>query len=113
MPIFSYFVFVGAVLTGILLWLGSEYPPSPTTLTSSQTIGVPKFKPEPELKHATVTTVNFAADYGHAAAKQNKIEAPPARIEAARRKPKVAVSYSESPAIKRFAEFPHDNLSIH
>jgi hypothetical protein len=110
MPIFSYFVVVGAALTGILLWLGSVYPPNPTILTSSQTIGVPKFKAEPEPKYATVTTFNFAAAYARPAAKENKVEN---KVEATRRKPKVTVGYSEPPAIRRFAEFPHDNLSIH
>jgi hypothetical protein len=63
MPIFSYFLVVGSVLTGLLLWFGNESQPVGMTLTSSssQMIGIPKFKPEPE--HARVTAVNFAAEY--------------------------------------------------
>ncbi len=106
MPIFKYFLFVGAALTGILVWLGNEYPPSQTALISSQAIGVPKYKPEPEPKHARVTTVNFAAAYAQPASKPDK-------IEAARHRQRVTASVSESPPLKRFAEFPHGNLSIH
>jgi hypothetical protein len=36
------------VLTGLLLWFGNGNEPVRTTLTSSQTVGIPKFKPEPE-----------------------------------------------------------------
>ena len=61
MPIFSYFLVVGSVLTGLLLWFGNGSQPIGTALTSSQMVGIPKFKPEPE--HARVTAVNFAAEY--------------------------------------------------
>lgn len=50
MPIFSYFLIVGSVLTGLLLWFGNESQPVETALTSSQMVGIPKFKPEPELR---------------------------------------------------------------
>ena len=63
MPIFSYFLVVGSVLTGLLLWFGNENEPIEPALTTSQTVGVPKFKPEPEAEHARATAVNFAAEY--------------------------------------------------
>ena len=106
MPILSYFLFVGAALTGILLWLGNESQPDQPALTSSQTMGVPTFKPEPEGRHARVTTVNFAAAYGRPESKPIKAEATP-------RKQRAVVNPSEPPARNRYAEFPHSNLSIH
>jgi hypothetical protein len=105
MPIFSYFLVVGSVLTGLLLWFGNESQPR-TALTSSQTIGIPKFKPEPEPEHARVTAVNFAAEYQHPEPKPFKTADTP-------RKQKGRTNSSELLTRNRFAEFPHDNLSIH
>jgi hypothetical protein len=39
MPIFSYFLIVGSVLSGVLLWFGNENEPIGTALTSSQMVG--------------------------------------------------------------------------
>jgi hypothetical protein len=105
MPIFSYFLVVGSVLTGLLLWFGNESQPNGTALTS-QTIGIPKFKPEPEPEHARVTAVTFAADYQHPETKPLKTANTP-------RKQKATTNSSEPLTRNRFAEFPHDNLSIH
>jgi hypothetical protein len=104
MPIFSYFLVVGSVLTGLLLWFGSESQPIGTALTSSQTLGIPKFKPEPEDEHARATAVNFAAEY-----KRPK----PVKTAETPRKQKATTNSSEPLTRNRFAEFPHDNLSIH
>ena len=108
MPIFSYFLIVGSVLTGLLLWLGNESQPNGngTALASSQSVGIPKFKPEPEPEHARATTVNFAAEYGRPESKPMKITGTP-------RKQKATTNPSELLTRSRYAGFPHDNLSIH
>lgn len=106
MPIFSYFLVVGSVLTGLLLWFGNESQPNGTALASSQTIGIPKFKPEPEPEHARVTAVNFAAEY-------QRPETKPLKAADTPRKQRATTKSLEPLTQNRFAEFPHDNLSIH
>lgn len=103
MPILSYFLVVGSVLTGLLLWFGNESAPNATPI-SSQATGIAKFKPEPEDKHARATAVNFAAGY----------ERPGAgTIKTADKPRQKTTNYSTPQRLNRFAEFPHDNLSIH
>ena len=104
MPIFSYFLVVGSVLTGLLLWFGNESQPNGTALTSSQTIGIPKFKPKPEPEHARVTAVNFAAAYE----RRKSVKT----AETSHRQ-KTSINYSDPKPLSRIAEFPHDNLGIH
>ncbi|MFZ1068219.1 MAG: hypothetical protein WCB50_19960 [Pseudolabrys sp.] len=104
MPIFSYFLVVGGVLTGLLLWFGNGSGPIGPALTSSQTFGIPKFKPEPEAERARATAVNFAAEYKRAERKSLKIAETPPRQKA---------NYSKPKPSSHFAEFPHDSLSIH
>ena len=106
MPIFSYFLVVGSVLTGLLLWFGDQNEPILTALTSSQTVGIPKFKPEPEAEHARATAVNFAAEYNRSERKSEKTAEVPLRQ-------KTTTNYSRPQPFSHFAEFPHDNLSIH
>jgi hypothetical protein len=106
MPIFSYFLVVGSVLTGLLLWFGNESQPNGTALASSQTIGIPRFKPEPEPEHARVTAVNFAAEY-------QRPETNPLKAADTPRKQRATAKSLEPLTRNRFAEFPHDNLSIH
>ena len=106
MPICSYFLVVGSVLTGLLLWFGNESQPNGTALTSSQTIGIPKFKPKPEPEHARVTAVNFAAAYERSERKSVKT------AETSHRQ-KTSINYSDPKPLSRIAEFPHDNLGIH
>ena len=106
MPIFSYFLVVGSVLTGLLLWFGNESQPNGTALRSSQMVGIPKFKPEPEPEHARATAVNFAAEYKR---RENK----PLKTADTPRKQKATTNSLEPLTRNRFAEFPHDNLSIH
>jgi hypothetical protein len=106
MPIFSYFLVVGSVLTGFLLWFGNESQPIGVTLTSSQMVSIPKFKPEPEPEHARVTAVNFAAEYKRPQTKPVKTADTP-------RKQKATMNSLEPLTRNRVAEFSHDNLSIH
>jgi hypothetical protein len=107
MPILSYFLVVGSVLTGLLLWFGNESQPIGMTLTSSsQMVGIPKFKPEPEPEHARVTAVNFGAEYV-------RPETKPVKTADTPQKQKATSSSLEPLTRNRIAEFPHDNLSIH
>ena len=54
MPIFTYFLVVGSVLTGLLVWFGENREFEGAPMKTSQTIGVPKpsmpFKSKPELQ---------------------------------------------------------------
>jgi hypothetical protein len=97
---------VGSVLTGLLLWFGNESQPIETDLTSSQMVGIPKFKPEPEPEHARATAVNFAAEY-------KRPEIKPVKTADTQRKQKATINSLEPLTRNRVAEFPHDNLSIH
>jgi hypothetical protein len=106
MPIFSYFLIVGSVLTGLLLWFGNESEPIGTALTSSQIVGIPKFKPEPEADYARATTVNFAANYARSERKSVKTtEMSP--------KQKATTNSSKPQPLRHFPKSPLDNLSIH
>jgi hypothetical protein len=106
MPIFSYFSVVGSVLLALLLLLGNGREPIDTRLPTSQTVGVPKFKSEPETEHARVTAVNFAAAF-------RPIEIKSVRLVEARPRPKSKAGYSKTQPLSQLAEFPHSNLSIH
>jgi len=106
MPIFSYFLVVGSVLTGLLLWFGNESQPIGTAFTSSQMLGIPKFKPKPEPEHARATAVNFAAGYKHPKTKIVTTADTP-------RPQKTTINSLEPLTRNRVAEFPHDNLGIH
>jgi hypothetical protein len=106
MPIFTYFLVVGSILTGLLLLFGDDSQSNGTAVASSHSISIPRFKPEPEPEHARATTVNFAAEYGRSESKPVKAAVTP-------RKQKETTRPSEPLARSRLAEFPHDNLSIH
>lgn len=105
MPIFSYFLVMGSVLAGLLLWFGNGSEPIGGALTS-QTVGIPQFKPEPEAEHARATAFNFAAEYARSKRKPVKTAETPPRQKA-------ATNYSKPQLLSHFAEFRHDNLSIH
>jgi hypothetical protein len=63
MPIFSYFIVVGAVLTGLLMWLGDDGDLQSAPLRTSQQVGMPKpFKGKPETM-VDITHANFAAPH--------------------------------------------------
>ena len=72
MPIVSYFIVVGAVLTGLLIWFGDDGELERAPLRTSQQIGIPKpFKGKPE-SMPDITTVNFAAAREHPAAERER-----------------------------------------
>jgi len=68
MPIFSYFLVVGSVLTGLLVWFGDDRELASAPLKTSQAIGVPTpFKGKPDARPEAMpdlTNVNFAAAPG-------------------------------------------------
>jgi hypothetical protein len=99
MPIFSYFIVMGTLLAGLLIWISNVIEPEAPVFQASQIAGVPKFKPEPEPAYATITAVNFAAK--------------PAKVVAAAERPKAINRSSPPRAWNRFAEYPNNNLSIH
>jgi hypothetical protein len=66
----------------------------------------PQFKPEPEAEHARATAFNFAAEYGRSKRKSVKTAETPSRQKA-------ATNHSKLQLLSHFAEFPHDNLSVH
>lgn len=111
MPIFSYFLVMGTLLAGLLIWISSVTEPEGPSFPASQVAGVPKFKPEPEPKYATVTTFNFGAERAARPASR------PAKVVEAAATPKAISRSSPPPELNlrwnRFAEYPNDRLSIH
>jgi hypothetical protein len=105
MPIVSYFIVMGTLLGGVLLWISNTIEPDASGLQASQIVGVPKFKAEPETAHATVTAVNFAAEYALPATKQGKV------VQTAP-KPRKRIDYSARSKRNQLAEFPSGSLSI-
>lgn len=62
MPIFSYFLVTGLVLSALLIFASAYIEPDGESFRSSQSIGAPRaFKPEPERSPYAVTATNFAA----------------------------------------------------
>jgi hypothetical protein len=123
MPIFSYFIVVGAVLTGLLMWLGDDGDLQSAPLRTSQQVGMPKpFKGKPETM-VDITHANFAAPHERASAE--RAPEKPAKVAAEpkpRHKPK-AVARAEQPnwqpnwqpswepaARNSYASYPQDNL---
>ena len=106
MPIVSYFIVMGTLLGGVLLWTSNAIEPGASGLQASQIVGVPKFKAEPESAHARVTAVNFAAEYALPATK-------PAKALQAAPKLRKRIDYSAKSKRNQLAEFPSGSLSIH
>jgi hypothetical protein len=123
MPIFSYFLVVGAVLTGLLIWLGDDGDLQSAPMRTSQQVGMPKpFKGQPETM-VDITNVNFAAPHERPSAE--RASEKPAKVAAEpkpRHKPKAVVrtwqpngqpnwEASWQPQVRNsFASYPHDNL---
>ena len=104
MPIFPYFLVMGTLLVGVLLWISNVIEPEPSGLMTSQIDGVPKFKAEPESTHARVTAVNFAAEYARPATR-------PAKTVQAATKSKKIIRYLPKPTWNQLTEYPHDDPS--
>ena len=125
MPIFSYFLVVGAVLTGLLIWLGDDGDLQSAPMRTSQQIGIPKpFKGKPETM-VDISNANFAAAHEAPAAERAperpaKVAAEPKprkhRTVARARQPNGEPNWQTSwqsgwaPAARSaFAEYPRNN----
>jgi hypothetical protein len=107
MPILSYFIVVGSVLAGLLIWTGREAQPTNAAVKTSQTVGLPQpFKALPERSELKVTGVNFAAQ------RESPVTKPAKTVDTPR-KQKVAVKPPATPTWSWVAEFPYDRLNIH
>lgn len=119
MPIFSYFLVVGAVLTGLLIWFGDDGDLKSAPLRTSQQVGIPKpFKGEPETM-PDISAVNFAAAREPPAAERERTPEKPAKV-AAQPNPrqKTVVRTWQGPAQPparnwAAAESEHGTLGIH
>jgi hypothetical protein len=106
MPILSYFLVVGSVLTGLLIVFGNEGEQNGPHAATSQQVGIPKFKANPEPEHARATAVNFAAEHRRPDTKRAKAAESPGNQKTTSSEPKPK-------PLGRFAEFPNYNLKIH
>ena len=122
MPIFSYFLVVGAVLTGLLIWFGDDGDLKSAPLRTAQQVGIPKpFKGQPETM-PDISAVNFAAASERPAAARERPAAErertpekPAKV-AAQPKPrqKTVVRTWQPPAQNWVAaDYGHGTLGIH
>ena len=110
MPIFSYFLVVGAVLAGLLIWLGDDGELQNAPLRTSQQVGMPKpFKGQPETM-VDITDVNFAAAHERPATGRDHPQDKPAKIAAEPKRQKTVVPSWQPPARNWVAEYPHDTL---
>ena len=116
MPIFTYFLVVGSVLTGLLVWFGENREFEGAPMKTSQTIGVPKpsmpFKSKPDSRAESIldlTSVNFAAARERPAAE--RVPEKPAKV-AAEPKPRqktVVRSWAPPAGNAWFAAYPQNN----
>ena len=98
MPIFSYFLVVGAVLTGLLIWLGDDGDLQSAPLRTSQQVGMPKpFKGKPETM-PDITNANFAAAHARPATERNRPQDKPAKVAAEPKRQKPVVNTWNPPA---------------
>ena len=110
MPIFSYFLVVGAVLAGLLIWLGDGGELASAPLRTSQQVGIPKaFKGKPETM-PDITNVNFAAAHERPATGRDHPQDKPEKIAAEPKRQKTVVPSWQPPARNWVAEYPHDTL---
>jgi len=109
MPILSYFIVVGSVLVGLLVWVGNEAEPTDAAVKTSQTVGLPKpFKAPRDTSQLRPTGVNFAAE------RESPPVAKPTKTVDAPRKPKVLARHPyRTPPWNRLAEYPYDRLTVH
>jgi hypothetical protein len=107
MPILPYFVLAGAALGGLLFWVSNGLDQNGSPIKTSQMIGVPEpFKAQPEQPLYKIDGVNFAAEQEHSVTNPVPTAEPAARQKTTSKPSKV-------PMWNRFAESPHDNLSVH
>jgi hypothetical protein len=119
MPVFRYFVVMGAALALGLLAVSSYLEPSGSPIPASPAFGHRKtFTPEPERSPYAITATNFAAEHQPTPEKEAQAMDSPrsARAEALRdnEKSDPATDGRESSFWNRVAENPYNALlSIH
>jgi hypothetical protein len=110
MPIFSYFLVVGAVLTALLIWLGHDGELESAPLRTSQQVGIPKpFKGRTETM-PDITNANFAAARERPATERDSSQDKPAKVAAEPKRQKKVVHTWTAPARNWVAEYPHNYL---
>jgi hypothetical protein len=113
MPIFSYFLVVGAALLGLLLWSSDEMPSSGPPIQTSQLVGLPKSAPQREPSQPLMTTANFAAEEPHPSRSGDTLltqeKSVPRHNSHVARERKVESEQLKTRTKNRFAEFPQDN----
>lgn len=114
MPIFSYFVVMGTVLTGLLLWINHEIEPNSLPLfdTAPVTGAKKAFKPLPEPRYR-ITAFNFAAPYRLPATTQIEPAAEPVKIARSPRTKKMSPEDWMQLPRDRLAEYPTKVFRIH
>jgi hypothetical protein len=115
MPIVSYFLVVGAVLTGLLIWVGDDGELEGAPLRTSQQVGIPKpFKGQPETM-PDITNANFGAARERPTTERERTQEKPAKVAAQPRPRQKAVVRAWQPPARNWvaAEYPHDTLGIH
>ena len=112
MPIFSYFLVVGAALLGLLLWSSAELPSSGSPMQTSQLVGLPKSAPRREPSQPLMTTANFAAEEPHPSRSGDTLltqEKSVPRHNSHVAHERKAENERWTTRKNRFAEFPQDN----
>ena len=90
MPLLSYFIVAGFMLTLALLFISNRIEPLGSPVPTSQAVGITKaFKPEPERSPYKITGTNFAAAYKPASARATESK-PVRRAESHRQRPATA-----------------------
>ena len=106
MPIFSYFVVVGVALLGLLIWLGDAMEPRALPFTSSQMVGLPKpYKAPPE--YTSNRQPELALSDSEFPAPQSKRQ-----VQAGHKKKTTKIA-EDTIGRERYAEYPHNNETIH
>jgi hypothetical protein len=117
MPLFSYFIVVGATLTLALLYISDRVEPVGSPVPTSQIVGLgTPFRPEPERSPYTITGTNFAAAHKPASAQADDVPKPTRRADAAthRQQPTPDTEASHIPRWRHIAQNPIAALmSIH
>ena len=109
MPLFSYFIVVGATLTLALLYISDRVEPVGSPVPTSQIVGLgTPFRPEPERSPYTITGTNFAAAHKPASAQADDMLKPTRRADAAthRQQPTADTEASRVPRWKHIAQNP-------
>ncbi|MGI8526703.1 MAG: hypothetical protein ACR2K5_11100 [Pseudolabrys sp.] len=100
MPIISYFLVIGPILFGLLLWSGDTLHPSPLPFQTSQQVGLPapyKAEPEPDVAPSAL----HSSPVKNAAVEQQPMEKASASKAASGHKRKLARTHRKA---KRFPD---------